>query len=131
MIWDSKLEENIRKVGDYVEMQMKDLVNPKTSAVATTVRMLFNAYAGGGSLMHKTCREAGYELHGPGFHGLQKLVDIAEDNGSDAAEKIKKVIAVEDAIAEAYRNNSAVRGKATPADILRRVKIAKQQNIQF
>ncbi|MBI3441852.1 MAG: hypothetical protein HY052_08670 [Proteobacteria bacterium] len=130
--WTPELEKLIRAVGEYAETQMKDILNPKASVIGTTLRALFRAVASdGGKLVPKACRQAGYEFKGPGFSDLQGLVDLAEQNDSTAAEKIKKVISTQQKLTEAYHKDPSIKGTPTPADIFRRVKVGKRQGIQY
>lgn len=130
--WTPKLEKLIRNVGDYVETQLKDLVDPKATTAATALRMFFRAAATGAPLLKQTYKEADLPQHGSTRsmrvdNRLQALVEIAEKNGSDAASKIKRGIAV----VEQMKKSASTAGKATLPDVLRRIRQAKQQNIKF
>lgn len=130
--WTPNLEKLVRNVGDYVETQLKDLVDPKATAVATALRMSFRAATTGAHLLKQTYQEAGLSHQGSPRSmwedtRLKELVDIAEKNGSDAASKIKRGIAV----VEQMKKNANATGKATLSDSLRRIRQAKQQNIKF
>lgn len=121
--WTPKLEALIREVGEYTETQMKDLLNPKASTAASAMRIVFRGVASGQSLMKKTCSEAGWEFKMNWMGDLKKLVEIAEQNGSDAGEKIKKALPIADQLSKEYTANGG--------GILKQVKTAKQKNIQY
>ena len=90
--WSPKIEKLIRKLGDYTDSQMKDLLDPKASAGGTALRAVFRGAAIGIPLRRRLKKE-GLQFD-DWLPGLQKIVDLAEQNGSDAAEKIKKSIPV-------------------------------------
>ncbi len=130
--WTPDFENLVRKVGDYVEIQLKDLIDPKSTTIATALRMSFRAAATGAPLLKQTYKEAGLSRRDP-LHSmwedarLNELVKIAETNGSDAASKIKRGIAV----VELMKKGADTEGKATLSDALRRIGRAKQKDIKF
>lgn len=123
--WNPKLEQLIREVGDYTEKQMKDLLDPKTAATVSALRITFRGFTKGLPAMKKTCAEAGLDFENYDWlNKLQKLAEIAEQNDSDAAEKIKKALPIAhhlERIFEQTGNDGA----------LSRIKAAKQQNIKY
>ncbi|MBI3440802.1 MAG: hypothetical protein HY052_03195 [Proteobacteria bacterium] len=117
-----KLDELIRDVGDYTEVQMKDLLNQKASTGGSALRMAFRFATTGKSVMKKACEEAGIQFEG-WLTSLNKLVEIAEKTGSTAADKIKKAIPVATQLTAEF--------EAQPGGVLKKIKIAKLKNIQY
>ncbi|MFA6992858.1 MAG: hypothetical protein WC269_06355 [Candidatus Gracilibacteria bacterium] len=118
-----KLEKLIREIGDYSETQMKDLLNPKAHPAASALRIAFRAVVDGEPLMKQAFTEAGWGYQQNWIPNLQKLVDIAEQNGSNAADQIKKSLPIATTLTAEYKDSVS--------GILNQVKIAKQKNIQY
>jgi hypothetical protein len=58
-------------------------------------------------------------------------VDIAEQNGSAAGDKIKKVILAEEVLKNEFKKNAAVKNTPTLPDIIRRLSIAKRMGLRI
>ena len=128
--WTPKLESLIFKVGEYADTQIKDLIDPKAGAKASAVRIAFRYAAQGKPLMEKACKEAGFEFRedfdfvtGICTGCLYQLAGIAEQNGSHAAEKIRKVLPV---AMEVMRGVTEEHGS-----MVGQIKNIKQKNIQY
>jgi hypothetical protein len=122
--WTPKLEKLVEKLGDYNEAQMKSLLNPKVPAPASALRIAFRAVTQGEPTMKKAFKEAGWEYQQNWMGNLQKLSDLADQNGSDAAAKIKKTLPLARKISKLYTKDSV-------SGILNQVKAAKKLNIKF
>lgn len=124
--WNQKLETLIRKFAAYQDKQMRDAVNPKASAIASGLRMAFRAVAGGRSSYEKACQAAGLEASFDNAvfeKNIQQMIDLAAQNGSNAADKLKKALPVGQQLAKDF--------SAHPDDFLQNIKIAKQKNIKY
>jgi hypothetical protein len=121
--WSPALERSIRDLGDYVERQMKDLLNPAASVTGTSLRVAFRGVVQGMPLMDEACTEAGIRFAG-WMGSLKALSDMAEENGSDAAAKIRKALPVAEQLTAAFTTENArgIRGK---------VKLAKSKGIEY
>lgn len=128
--WNSDIEASVRAAGDYADLQMKEMLRPDATAVASFLRMTFRAVAGA-SVLTQACQDAGYKFSGPGFSSLQGLVDLAEANGSDSANKIKTVIRAETELKRVFKNDPAIQNTRTASDVLRRIGVAKTAGIQY
>jgi hypothetical protein len=122
--WNRALENTIRALGDYVENQMNDLVNPKASAAMTSLRMAFRSVARGLPLMHNACVRAGRKFNGDWIGDLRALTDLAEANHSDAAAKIRKALPLASEMIESFRKEKAT-------SILAMTRLAKKKGIQY
>lgn len=122
--WTPELEERIRKVGDYVEKQMKDLLNPAAGVTGTSLRVAFRGATTGMVRMGDACMEAGIDFRGDWMRDLQKLCDIADANKSDAADKIKKALPIAAQLTTDFQAEDA-RG------IHAKVRLAKSKGIQY
>src|SRR5690349_16024608 len=128
--WGGDLEGEIRELGDYVEKQMKDLLNPKASVTGSALRIAFRAVVGT-QMRDSIFRREGLDYTDFGLkprHGwmedLQTLVDLAEANKSDAADKIKKALPVAKELTEAF-NNEKVKG------IRAKIRYAKAKGLTY
>lgn len=90
--WNKKTEKIIRDLGDHNEKMMKDLLNPKTTVTGSMLRIVFRA-AVRGKLLKRRVHAAGMTRRDP-LAAMQAMVDLAEKNGSDAGEKLKKALPV-------------------------------------
>jgi hypothetical protein len=124
MAWTPELEARIRKVGDYVETQMKDLLNPGAGVTATSLRLAFRGATVGMVRMGDACMEAGIDWRGNWMGDLQKLCDLAGANNSDAADKIKKALPIAAQLTADFQTEDA-RG------IRAKVRLAKSKGIQY
>ncbi|MDE1152337.1 MAG: hypothetical protein PW788_07355 [Micavibrio sp.] len=121
--WTPKVEQLIRDVGDYLEAQMKDLIDPAAGALGTSSRMAFRHASNGQRLMDRAANELGCNLSD--WNGsLQKVVELAEANNSDAAAKIKRVLPLAKRIADEFGigEQSAGMGKLEQFQKLKQVK---------
>lgn len=88
--WNKKNEKLIRDFGDLLEKQVKDFLNPKASVAGTALRSIFR-YATTGKILKHKLNKAG--MTSPdGLSAMQAMIELAEQNGSDAGEKIKKAL---------------------------------------
>ncbi len=130
--WDSDLEDIISEVGDYAEAQMRDIIDPKASTFGSVARIFYRAAKTGNIIVRLAFFKAGLEFeNGTGFSPLQPLVDIAEQNGSTAGDKIKNVILVEKTLKNGFRKNLTIKNTPTLPDIIRRVDVAKHMGLKI
>lgn len=101
--WTPELEARIHAVGKAMDKQMKDFVNPKSSVLGSGLRTAFISATRVQPRLKKAYKAAGLEPRG-WETGSQKLIDIAEQNGSDAADKIKQWLPVSKDIADQIDN---------------------------
>ena len=90
--WTPEIEALIRKLGDFIDQQMRDLLDYKSSAWGSALRIAFNVATTGKPLVQKTCKAAGIEYNGDILDAMKKIVAVADQNKSDAADKIKKAL---------------------------------------
>ena len=118
--WSNELEHEIRDLGDYVEKQMKDLLNPKASVTGSALRIVFRAVAEGKPLLDNIKRfendSDDFLINRPRNNwlaDLKMLADLADANGSNAADKIKKALPVANELTDAFKAEkvAGIRGK--------------------
>lgn len=89
-----ELDRLISAYGDFFETQLKDMLNPKTSALASTLRISFRMKTKGEPLRDKIFEKTGWDVAGDTEKHLAALVEMAEQNGSSAGQKIKAALPV-------------------------------------
>jgi len=114
--WTPQIEKLIREVGEKIDKQMKNFVNPKKGNVSTFLRCIFNGKSVQAALA-KASKEAGLEYKG-WSQAQQNLIELAAQNNSDAADKIKKWAAVSDDIAAQFKDS--------PSTFINQIKYAKK-----
>ncbi|TAL28380.1 MAG: hypothetical protein EPN97_14695 [Alphaproteobacteria bacterium] len=89
--WTPKLEAMIRAFGDIEERNTKDGCNPRLPMPVTVLRIAFRSTVKGQPLFNKICAEMGVTPdYLTGYSAtLQKIIDLAAANNSDAADKLK------------------------------------------
>lgn len=123
--WTPQLETLIRDLGEYVDTQMKDLLDPKGNSFTTSTRLAFRHASTGASAMKNACREAGWEFKGEWLGDLKKLCDLAEANSSDSAAKIKKALPVANELTSLFSSDD------DSGSIRKKVKLVKAKGIQY
>jgi hypothetical protein len=121
--WTPENEKLIRELGDFMDKQMRDVLDPKASTLGTSSRVAFNFASHGASLFKRAEAQLGLDRHDP--HGsAQKLIDLCEKNGSDAAVKLKKVLPVAKQLADefGFGPQSHEMGKLEQLRILKKIK---------
>ena len=121
-----ELDKLISAYGDFFETQLKDMLNPKTSALASTLRISFRMKTTGEPLRDKIFAKTGWDVAGDTEKHLAALVDMAEQNGSSAGQKIKSALPVftkmmETMKAELPENTGIIKG----------IKHAKKLNLSY
>lgn len=93
--WTSKLEALIRDFGDIEERNTKDGCNPRLPMPVTVLRIAFRSTTKSQPLFNKICAEIGVKPDYQTSYSdtLQKIIDLAAANNSDAADKLKKKVA--------------------------------------
>ncbi|MEZ0260970.1 MAG: hypothetical protein ACAH80_08170 [Alphaproteobacteria bacterium] len=121
--WTPENEKLIRELGDFMDKQMRDVLDPKASTLGTSSRVAFNFASHGMGLFKRAEAQLGMDRKDP--HGaLQKLVDLCEANGSDAAAKIKKVMPIAKQLADefGFGPDSHEMGKLEQLRVLKKIK---------
>ncbi len=134
--WSPDLENAINKLGNYVETQMQDMTDPSSSATISFMRLMFRGVTTGRPLLAEVYEKSGIQetsklnknMWTP---SLEMIVKLSEDNGSNAADKIKKALPVVEQITKAYKTDKKINNSATPTDAIRRIAIAKKLNIRY
>jgi len=99
--WNPTTEQLIRDLGDYLDAQMRDLIDPKAGVFGSSTRMAFRHASKGQYLVDRAGAELGCTPDD--WHGsLQRIVELAEANGSKAADKIKNVLPLAKRIADEF-----------------------------
>ena len=121
--WTPKVEQLIRDIGDYLEDQMRDLIDQKSGVIGTSSRMAFRHASKGSRLLDRAQTELNCNINDPD-NSVQAVIDLAEANGSDAAAKIKKVLPLAKQIATEFGlgANDANMGKLEQLQKLKAVK---------
>jgi hypothetical protein len=114
--WTPELEGLIRKVGEAMDKQMKDLVNPEKSVLGSGLRAAFRGRGGIHPLLKQVCNEAGVDFNPDST--MRALIKLCEENNSDAASNLKKWVGPYEEIA---RQSTSLRG------ISRSIKYAKKK----
>lgn len=104
--WNKENEKLLRDVGEHFERQTKDFLNPKVPAVITALRTAFRDAVSGNRLRRRMRESSLRSGTASVFGSMQAMIKLAEDNASDAAEKIKKTLLVLEQI--------DLKAKATP-----------------
>jgi hypothetical protein len=126
--WNPKNEQLIRDIGDFVDKQMRDILDPNVSTPAT-IKHLFNARATGMHLFERATKELGLDLKGDWEGSTKHIIDLCEQNGSDAADKIKKIIPVAQRLADEFGFGPDTKmGKIQQVMVLGKI---KKKNIKF
>lgn len=100
--WNPKTEALIREIGDFIDAQLRDVVDPRASSLGTSARVAFNIKSKGVPLFRRAEKELGLDLKKDWEGGLKGLVALCEQNGSDAGAKICKVIPVARQLADEF-----------------------------
>jgi hypothetical protein len=124
------LESHIRDLGDYVEKQMKDLLDTKKGVTGSALRIAFRAVVGT-QIMDSIMRYESMDYTNFGLKpregwlkDLQRVVDYAEANNSDAAEKIKKALPIATELTKEF-------GEQKVNGIRAKIKYAKAKGINY
>ena len=121
--WDKDLETLISKLGDYVDIQMKILLDVKSGAKTSATKIAFNFAVKGKPLMDETCRKLGFKFKGIWKADFEEIIKLAEENNSPAADKIKKALPVVKQLEKIF--------KQLPKGFINKVEAAKKQNINY
>jgi hypothetical protein len=105
--WNPDMEPHLRKLGDYLETQINDLLDPKTSVTGTSMRILFRTLSTGMRAIDHACDKAGMDFTGDWLGDLKTLCDLAEKNGSKSAEKIRKALPVAEELSDLFKKEKA------------------------
>lgn len=122
--WCPKTEQLIRDIGDFLDDNIRDVVNPKASTIATSARVAFNAKAKGVPLFRRLKDDLGIDIRKDWEGGLKQLADLCAVNGSDAGDKIRKVLPVAKQLSDefGFGLHAAPPGKLEAMKILKKIK---------
>lgn len=84
-----KLDGLIRSYGDFMEAQLKDMMNPDMGSLKTALRIGFRTRTKGIPLRNKIHAATGWDIAADPEKHLTALVELAERHGSTAAQKLK------------------------------------------
>jgi hypothetical protein len=120
-----ELDRLISAYGDFFEAQLKDMLNPKTNAVTSTLRIAFRMKTTGVPLRDKIFAKTGWDVANETEQHLTALVEMAEQNGSKAGEKLKAALPVYIQMTQALDH--------LPEDtsIIKGIRHAKKLNLAF
>ena len=99
--WNPKTEQLIRDVSDFVDKMLREVVDPNIGT-ATTIAHLFNERATAKSMYERAESELGIDLKKDWQGSIKKVIDLADANGSNAADKLKKVLPVAKQLADEF-----------------------------
>ena len=88
-----KVEKNVRQLGDIIEKNLKVMTDPKVSEL----RAVFQGVAlvvRGRNLQVRICKSLGLsqEVHPHSLEDFHLLIETMEGKGSNAADKLKKLL---------------------------------------
>ncbi len=121
--WSPKLETLIRDFATYEENNTKDGCNPRISLTMTVLRIAFRSATQGQPLFKKICSEmeitpdyqSGYTAT------LKRIIDLAESNGSNASDKLKKKLAF----------TQELNQRLPDTGVIERIKASKRGEIRY
>ncbi len=121
--WTPRLEALIRDFGDCEEKNTKDGCNARMPLVVSILRIAFRSATKSQPLYTKICSEMGIETdYQSGYVAtLQKIIDLAAANGSNAADKLNKKLSFTQELNERFANLGGIE----------RIKAAKRGEIQY
>jgi hypothetical protein len=90
--WTSELEDNIRKLGESTERNTLDGANPDMPLAVSLLRIAFRSATQSEPLYKKICSEMNLDSKNKYTDNIQKIVDFAVENSSDAGEKLQKQV---------------------------------------
>ncbi len=121
-----KLDGLIREYGDFFEAQLKDMLNPNASTLGTTLRCAFRTKTKGEPLRDKIHAETGWDVAAAPEKHIPALIEMAEQNNSAAAAKLKEAMPVYTKMMSALED--ALPGEIT---VIRGVRQAKKLNLSY
>jgi len=121
--WNKEIESLVSKLGEYVDIQMKILLDTRIGVTKSASKIVFNFAAKGTPLMNETCKKLGINFKGNWKQTLKTIIKVAEENDSLAAEKIKKAIPLVDKLENIFKGSSKT--------LFAKIKLAKKQKFNF
>lgn len=100
-----KLDGLIRAYGEFFEAQLKDMLDPKTNAVASSLRLAFRTKTRGEPLRDKIHAETGWDVCANPEKCIPDMIALAEQNNSSAAQKLKSAMPVYTKMMEALEKD--------------------------
>lgn len=91
--WNPKTEQLIRDLSDYIDTQFRDIIDPKASTLGTSSRCAFRHASTGVKLLERAKNELGVKAESWDAD-CERIIKLAKDNGSNAANKLEKVYPV-------------------------------------
>jgi hypothetical protein len=91
--WNPKTEQLIRDLSDYIDLQFRDIIDPKASTLGTSSRLAFRHASTGAKLMERAQSELGMKPE-TWDADVERVIKLAKDNGSNAADKMEKIVPV-------------------------------------
>ena len=100
-----KLDGLIRAYGEFFEAQLKDMLNPNTNAVTSALRLAFRTKTKGEPLRDKIHDATGWDVCANPEKCIPDLIALADQNASDAAQKLKNAMPVYTKMMEAMEKD--------------------------
>ena len=128
--WTPETEKLISDIGDFIDKQMRDVVDPSASTLGTSSRVAFNVASTGKGLFQRAVTELEVDLKTHWEDSMKKIIDLAESNGSHAADKIKKAMPVAKQLADefGFTPDNREMGKLQMMGLLKQI---KKKNIKY
>ncbi|TAL27882.1 MAG: hypothetical protein EPN97_16095 [Alphaproteobacteria bacterium] len=120
-----ELDKLISDYGNFFEKQLKDMLNPKTNAVASTLRIAFRMKTTGVPLRDKIFAKTGWDVANETEKHLAALVEMAEQNGSRSGDKLKAALPVY------IQMTQALEHLPDDTSIIKGIRHAKKLNLAF
>src|ERR1700722_14950093 len=127
--WNEKNEKLIRDFGDFVDKLARTAMDPETGTMKT-LTSLFMMKSTGEKLVKSLISDLGCEFDKDWSGALDKVIKLAEDNNSDAAAKIKKILPQAKLLAQEFGIGPGSE-KMGKLEQLSKLKELKKRNIKF
>lgn len=121
--WTPKLEALVRDFAECEERNTKDGCNPRMPMAVSVLRIAFRSSTKSQPLYKKICAEMDIpaDYNTKYCDTLQKIVDLAAANGSDAADKLKKKLSFTQELNERFKDMGG----------MAKIKAAKKGRIRY
>jgi hypothetical protein len=127
--WNKDKEQLIRDFGEYIDKLARTALDPEVGTMKTLTR-LFGMKSTGETLVKRMISDLGCEFDKDWSGALDKVIKLAEDNGSDAAAKIKKILPQAKLLAQEFGIGPGSE-KMGKIEQLKKLGELKKRNIKF
>lgn len=130
--WTPELERNIRKLSDSFEKDTKAMINPNGHVRLGIAFSIVRGIKDGLPAYKKICRATGLSSEGGladarKSGNLQRIIELAEANGSDAADKLKRALAIQGEVDAIKKEVCGPKG----CDLVKMRELIKQRNLKL